>query len=104
MSSRPFGGKNHGGSTGQGGLTVGYGMTATSGTTGGGRYNYCYGYDSSGAYVYPPDDPTNPLVDQMMAVLGNNWNLLRSGDTVTMKVIHTPTGKTIWQKDIVVEG
>jgi len=106
MFARPFGGKMDGGSKGNSGLTVGYGMAATSGTTGGGRYNYCYGTDpSSGpAYFYPADATDHPSVDQMMAVLGNNWNLLRAGDTVTMKVIHTPTGKIIWQRDIIVEG
>ena len=40
----------------------------------------------------------------MQAVLGNNWNMLRAGDIVTMKVIHTPSGRVIWQKDISVQG
>lgn len=96
-----------GGSTGQGGLTVGYGMApnAAAGNIGGGRYQYSYGDDtSSSAHFYPADDASWPSIDQMMAILGNNWNQLRSGDTVSMKVIHTPTGKTIWQKDIIVEG
>ena len=43
-------------------------------------------------------------VDSMMAVLGWNWHILRPGDTVTVIVVHTPTGKTIWQKDVIVEG
>jgi len=40
----------------------------------------------------------------MMGVLGANWNYLRSGDTVNVKIIYTPTGKTIVNKDVIVEG
>jgi FlaG/FlaF family flagellin (archaellin) len=80
---------------------VGYGLAAdtTSGITGGGKYLYAYGATTEATFSPYPDS-----VDQMQATLGNNWNYLRAGDTVTMKVIHTPSGKTIWQKDISVEG
>jgi hypothetical protein len=103
MFARPFGGKNQGGSTGASGLTVGYGMAAdtAAGNTGGGRYQYSYGDDSTGPATF---NPYPESVDQMQAVLGNNWNLLMGGDIVTMKVIHTPSGKVIWQKEISVEG
>jgi len=37
-------------------------------------------------------------------VLGSNWNLLNAGDTVSISVIHIPTGRTIFQKNIVVTG
>lgn len=50
------------------------------------------------------NDNSAGTFDSMTAVLGNNWNLLRSGDIVTVSVIHTPSGRTIWKQDIVVEG
>ena len=102
MFARPFGGRLGGQATGGTAFTVGYGMAADTlqGNTGGGRYCYSYGTDSNGATF----EPYPNSIDQMQAVLGNNWNYLRAGDVVTMKVIHTPSGKVIWQKDISVEG
>jgi len=102
MFARPFGGKLGGQATGLGSFSVGYGIqsNATSGTTGAGKYYYTYGVDSTGTTLNPYPDS----VDQMQAVLGNNWNYLRAGDTVNMKVIYTPNGRTAWQKDITVEG
>jgi archaeal type IV pilus assembly protein PilA len=49
-------------------------------------------------------DPRTYSIDQMQGVLGKNWNLLRAGDKVNVKIIHIPTGKTVWQKDVIVEG
>lgn len=46
----------------------------------------------------------NTHTDQMQAVLGKNWENLRAGDEVTVTVLHTPTGKVIWQKNVVVEA
>jgi FlaG/FlaF family flagellin (archaellin) len=37
-------------------------------------------------------------------VLGTNWNLLNAGDTVSVSVIHIPTGRSIFQKTVVVTG
>ncbi len=51
-----------------------------------------------------PWDPTTYSIDQMQGVLGVNWDQLRAGDIVHMKIIHIPTGKIIWQKDVVVQG
>jgi FlaG/FlaF family flagellin (archaellin) len=42
--------------------------------------------------------------DMMMAVLGPNWNVLKAGDTVNVKIVHTPSGKTIVDKDVSVQG
>jgi len=102
MFARPFGGRLGGQATGTGSFTVGYGIVpnTTAGITGAGRYYYAYGTDPNGATLNPYPDS----VDQMEAVLGNNWNYLRAGDTVTMKMVYTPNGRTIWQKDITVEG
>ncbi|MDO9324436.1 MAG: type IV pilin [Methanoregula sp.] len=114
LYARPFGWSatpSQGGQPGSS-FTVGYGMSSTGSgvVSGGGKYNYAYGTapgsggSGQGAHFYPPDDPTYPSIDQMMAMLGNNWNELRPGDIVTVQLIHTPTGKTIWQKDVAVEG
>ncbi|MDD1694220.1 MAG: type IV pilin N-terminal domain-containing protein [Methanoregula sp.] len=54
--------------------------------------------------VVDPNNPRTYSTDQMMAVLGDNWNQLRPGDIVNVKIIHIPSGKTIWEKDVVVEG
>jgi len=53
-----------------------------------------------------PDEVTSgeAHVDGMMAVLGWNWYILKPGDVVSVTVVHTPTGKTIWHKDVIVEG
>ncbi|WP_048152795.1 type IV pilin N-terminal domain-containing protein [Methanolacinia paynteri] len=103
MFARPFGGDKGGQATGGGSFDVGYGITPQdSGNTGGGRYYYAYGYSARTGGTKATFDETS--VDQMMAVLGDDWNLLRAGDTVNMKVIYTPTGSVIWQKNIQVEG
>ncbi|MBP2134026.1 FlaG/FlaF family flagellin (archaellin) [Methanomicrobium sp. W14] len=103
LFARPFGGSYGGQATGMSGYSVGYGMEADTdaGNTGGGRYYYSYGDDSSGHATF---DKYPDSIDQMQAIFGNNWNELRAGDTINMKVVHTPSGKVIWQKDIVVEG
>jgi len=49
-------------------------------------------------------DPTTYSIDQMQGVLGGNWFWLRPGDDVHMKIIYMPTGKVIWEKDIIVQG
>jgi len=50
------------------------------------------------------DDYSAGTFDSMTAVLGKDWYRLRAGDAVNVRVIHTPTGRTIWQKDVIVEG
>jgi FlaG/FlaF family flagellin (archaellin) len=40
----------------------------------------------------------------MMGILGSNWNVLRSGDTVNVKIIWVPTGQTIVNQDVTVKG
>jgi FlaG/FlaF family flagellin (archaellin) len=55
-----------------------------------------YGYVQQ--YQYP--DPT--YIDPAVAVLGKGWNDLRGGDTVNVKVIHIPTNKVIFNKNVLV--
>lgn len=91
LSAKPYGSMQDG--TGKG-YTYGYGMDN------GGTHPYAYPYveDSSSGPGYAYTDP-------MQAVLGYGWEQLRSGDIVTVKVIHVPSGKTIMTKDVaVMEG
>jgi len=67
---------------------------------------YTYGYGIVNRYAYPYVDvaggPGYAYTDPMQAVLGYGWEQLRSGDIVTVKVIHVPSGKTIWTRDVAV--
>ena len=54
---------------------------------------------SAGSYTYPA---SIPIIDPATAVLGHQWNDLRAGDTVNVKVIDTPTNSIIFDKDILV--
>lgn len=42
--------------------------------------------------------------DGMQGLLGDNWNNLRDGDIVNVQIIHTPSGKKIYDEDVVVRG
>ena len=52
-----------------------------------------YVYNTTGAYY---------SIDAMQGVLGGGWENLRAGDTVSVRIIHVPSGKTILQKDVAV--
>jgi archaeal type IV pilus assembly protein PilA len=93
MYAEPFGHSDGptGGQSGTG-FTVGYGV-------GGTPFQYTYGADASGNADFEQTD-----VDQMMAVLGKNWNTLRAGDSVNVRIVYVPTGKTVLTKDVTVEG
>ena len=76
-------------------------------------YNYDgYGLTDSGTsdpYVYhigqmPTGPGGQPYLDGMQAMLGGNWNNLRPGDIVTVKITHIPSGKVIFSKDVTVTG
>lgn len=57
-----------------------------------------------GNYTLSPG--TTLIVDNtdINTLLGTNSHTLNVGDSVTLRLIYTPTGKTIWQKNIVVIG
>lgn len=63
-------------------------------------YNYAYNV------VNPTDAGTgdNDGTDALGALLGKEWTGLRLGDVVNVKVIHIPSGKTIVNKNVIVEG
>jgi archaeal type IV pilus assembly protein PilA len=119
MFARPFGAAYGGSKDASGSYEVGYGIkgnTTTPGeTTGGGQFYYAYGNSYN---PHPGTSPTGPTAtfypdfgtgdkqseDMMMGILGQKWNYLRAGDIVNLKVVHIPTGKTIFNKDVTVEG
>lgn len=70
----------------------GYG--AKGGSTG--EFHYYQYVDYPGAWDSSVD------TDGAMATLGANWYHIRPGDTVNVKFIHIPTGKTIVDKDVIV--
>jgi len=59
-----------------------------------------YGVDTK--FEYTPDPPA--VADPAQMVLGGDWYLLRAGDSVSVSVIHVPTGKVILNKDVMVTG
>jgi archaeal type IV pilus assembly protein PilA len=65
-----------------------------------------YGITGSTYYQYTSDAAAKSWqsgeTDPTQAVLGTDWNNLRAGDTVNVKVIHIPSGKVIFQKDVAV--
>ncbi len=82
------------GTTGASDGTIGYGISTP--------YTYTEG-TSTFTYTYPAGSSYTP--DAMRAMLGSGWEKLREGDTVNIKVIHIPSGKVIFNKDVpVTEG
>lgn len=71
------------------------GQPTNYGNTQATRYQYS---DSAGYYTYADNR------DMMQAVLGREWWKLRTGDVVKVKIQHVPSGKLIFDKDVIVEG
>ncbi len=74
-----------------------WGPYSTAAYGGYGPVTPTYNYTTGTGYIYGTD------VDDVQAVLGYNWNATRPGDIVNVKLIHIPTGKTIFEKDVPVE-
>jgi len=85
-------------------------MGGTVGTDGISGLSGFYGYGVVTPYTYTIGDISEytrggPYDDSMAAVLGYHWETLREGDKVNVRVIHAPTGKVIFNKDVpVTEG
>ena len=62
------------------------------------------GYGVASPFAYSSNYFTSNYVDPTQAVLGLGWENLRPGDIVNVRVIHIPSGKVIFQKDVVVTG
>ena len=60
-----------------------------------------YGIDGKGEYAGWTYS-AGTTVDGMQAVLGEDWQTLQPGDVVTVKLVHLPTGYTIFEKSVVV--
>jgi len=60
------------------------------------------GYGVISAFTYEPDPPIGSDPAQM--VLGTNWYLLKAGDSVSVSIIHVPTGKVLLNKEVMVTG
>jgi len=58
------------------------------------------GYGTAGRFTYSSG---GPWLDATSAVLGTNWEKLRAGDKVNIRVIHVPTGKVIFDKTVPVK-
>lgn len=59
------------------------------------------GYGVTTPYEYSSwDYAVNSNVDGMQAVLGQNWEHLRTGDTVNVKVIYIPSGAVIYDRNV----
>jgi len=56
------------------------------------------GYGVTQRYEYSVDSQ-----DPMRAILGRDWNHLRVGDRVNVRLTYIPTGKVLFDKDVVVE-
>jgi len=67
-----------------------------------------YGYGVLELYKYSGYNETlgltpETVIDPVRALL-KDWEYVRPGDTVTVEIVHIPSGKTIYKADIVVEG
>ncbi|MFA5332675.1 MAG: type IV pilin N-terminal domain-containing protein [Methanoregula sp.] len=68
----------------------------------GGSNSADQGYGIGGKYHYSAG---GPWLDPATAVLGSDWELLRAGDKVNVKVVYVLSGKVIFSKNIpVTEG
>jgi len=61
-----------------------------------------YGVVTSGEYSDEWQYEAGVEVDGMQAVLGEGWETLQTGNVVNVKLVHTPSGMTIFKKDVVV--
>jgi len=64
-----------------------------------------YQYGNYSSYTYGLTLINGALTaDGPQSLLGQQWNHLRPGDIVTVKITHTPSGKVILDKNIAVEA
>jgi FlaG/FlaF family flagellin (archaellin) len=76
--------------------------TGTSMKSSASGYNPTYGgYGVSTAYEYTTGSGyAAGNIDGMQAILGGSWYRLRAGDTVKVMVMHVPSGKVIYTKNV----
>jgi FlaG/FlaF family flagellin (archaellin) len=59
-----------------------------------------YGTAAVGSFLYPDGHDTDP----MQSILGAEWNNLKAGDTVAVRIVDVKSGKTIVDQNVIVEG
>lgn len=83
---------------------AGYSSGAGTGGSGTGGYGVTPGtrfqYTDGTYHLYPGSG----YKDAMMAILGDEWHQLRAGNVVNVQLIHIPSQKVIFDKDVTVEG
>jgi len=72
--------------------------TPYTGTDGEGGYGTDFPFQYSTGTGYLSND-----IDPMQAVLGSDWWDLRAGDVVQVKILHVPSGRIIFDKEVAVE-
>ena len=85
-------------------LVPGTTMKSTAVGYAGTTYSYGYGVEDRYDYYLSGSYWDANSADGMMAILGDNWNELRPGDLVNVKVTHVPSGKIVFDKSVGVEG
>ena len=86
-------------------LTTGTIMRNSPGYSGTWGAGSCTGYGCSGVTLTPYQySSSSDYTDGMQAILGNNWNATRPGDIVDVRILHIPSGKVIFNKQVVVIG
>jgi FlaG/FlaF family flagellin (archaellin) len=89
-------------------LMSGTSMKNSAGFSSTASYTPEYGYGLNNcdidpfAYHYGETYPAGSI-DGMQAILGEEWYHLRSGDSVNVMVMHIPSGKVIFQKNVGVQ-
>lgn len=91
MWAQPFGAAARPTAGGYSAYNVGYGCN-------GSKWSYVYGTHSCADFY------EDVHTDQMQALLGHGWEILQAGDKVAVTFTHIPTGKIMWQKDVIVEA
>jgi FlaG/FlaF family flagellin (archaellin) len=77
------------------------GGSAKSGNSG---YGISAKYEYTDEYASEYIDGDRGRLDPVQYILGKRWQYLRAGDKVLVNFIHTPTGRVIFSKEVVVTG
>jgi len=93
-------GSNYGGGNSSTRIPYGYGP----GVTGNVSLTSPTANQTFGNYTLQPGTGLVVYGSDINTLLGNNSYNLNTGDTVTFRLIYTPTAKTVWQQSIVILG
>jgi archaeal type IV pilus assembly protein PilA len=99
LSSTWISGKSYGGGNSSTKIPYGYGP----GVTGTVSLESPTGDQSFGNFTLTQGTGLVVPDSDIKTLLGNNSHNLTAGDTVTFRLVYTPTGKTVWQQNVVVK-